>query len=184
MNAAAIPFVALLALAQLIFVWNLVQTLRGATTAATRRRLLTGVVRPRLTSASIQGFAIVVTLVVIVGLGAAGWAIGRSSSDAQAAGFAPEAPPAATAPTPGEPPAAGPDGAAVFASAGCGGCHTLAAAGSTGTVGPSLDASPLTAEQAAQVITSGRNAMPAFGGRLSDEEIQAVAAYATGEPAP
>ena len=30
-------------------------------------------------------------------------------------------------------------GKAVFASAGCGGCHTLKAAGSTGTVGPNLD---------------------------------------------
>ncbi|MGZ4354360.1 MAG: c-type cytochrome, partial [Gaiellaceae bacterium] len=30
-------------------------------------------------------------------------------------------------------------GKAVFASAGCGGCHTLKAAGSSGTVGPNLD---------------------------------------------
>src|SRR5476649_907954 len=30
-------------------------------------------------------------------------------------------------------------GKAVFASAGCGGCHTLKAAGSTGNVGPNLD---------------------------------------------
>jgi cytochrome c oxidase subunit II len=35
--------------------------------------------------------------------------------------------------------AAGEDGKAVFASNGCGGCHTLAAAGSSGTVGPNLD---------------------------------------------
>ena len=31
-------------------------------------------------------------------------------------------------------------GKAIFASAGCAGCHTLADAGATGTVGPSLDA--------------------------------------------
>jgi cytochrome c oxidase subunit 2 len=30
-------------------------------------------------------------------------------------------------------------GKAVFASAGCSGCHTLAQAGATGTVGPNLD---------------------------------------------
>ena len=179
MTAAAIPFVLLLALAQLIFVWNLVQTLRGVTSAATSRALLTGVVRPRLTSASLQGFAVVVTLAVMAGLGAAGWAIGRSSQGAQAAGFAPLAPPT---PTPGA--AGGPDGASVFASAGCGGCHTLAAAGSAGTVGPNLDASALTTEGAAQVIASGRGAMPSFAGRLSDEEITAVAAFATAEPAP
>jgi len=35
--------------------------------------------------------------------------------------------------------AAVPSGKAVFASAGCGGCHTLAAAGSSGTTGPNLD---------------------------------------------
>ncbi len=32
-------------------------------------------------------------------------------------------------------------GAQVFASAGCGSCHTMAAAGSTGTTGPNLDES-------------------------------------------
>ncbi len=31
-------------------------------------------------------------------------------------------------------------GKAVFASEGCGACHTLAAAGATGTIGPDLDA--------------------------------------------
>lgn len=30
-------------------------------------------------------------------------------------------------------------GKSVFASAGCGGCHTFAPAGSTGTIGPNLD---------------------------------------------
>ena len=35
--------------------------------------------------------------------------------------------------------AAAPDGKEVFASTGCGGCHTLAAAGTTGSVGPNLD---------------------------------------------
>jgi cytochrome c oxidase subunit 2 len=39
-----------------------------------------------------------------------------------------------------KPPAGGTDaGKQVFASNGCGGCHTLAAAGSSGTVGPDLD---------------------------------------------
>jgi cytochrome c oxidase subunit 2 len=38
------------------------------------------------------------------------------------------------------PPAQGaPDGKALFASAGCNGCHTLADAGATGTTGPDLD---------------------------------------------
>ena len=33
----------------------------------------------------------------------------------------------------------GTDGAAIFKGAGCAGCHTLSAAGSTGTIGPNLD---------------------------------------------
>jgi mono/diheme cytochrome c family protein len=35
----------------------------------------------------------------------------------------------------------GSSGAQVFASAGCGSCHTMTAAGSTGTTGPNLDES-------------------------------------------
>jgi mono/diheme cytochrome c family protein len=68
-------------------------------------------------------------------------------------------------------------GKAVFASAGCVGCHTLADAGATGTAGPDLDQlRPDEARVAAQV-RSGGGGMPSFAGRLSDGEIQAVAAY-------
>src|SRR3954465_7771956 len=45
--------------------------------------------------------------------------------------------PPQTAPSGGEGSAAA--GKAVFATAGCGGCHTLEAAGASGTVGPNLD---------------------------------------------
>ena len=49
-------------------------------------------------------------------------------------------PPATTAPE--EAPAGDPEaGKALFASNGCGGCHTYEAAGSTGAVGPNLDES-------------------------------------------
>jgi mono/diheme cytochrome c family protein len=68
-------------------------------------------------------------------------------------------------------------GAAVFASAGCGGCHALAAAGATGSVGPNLDELAPDADAVAAVVSSGRGSMPAFGGELSDAEIQAVAEY-------
>ena len=43
-------------------------------------------------------------------------------------------------------------GKAVFASNGCGSCHTLQAAGATGTVGPDLDKLPTYAEQAGQPL--------------------------------
>ncbi|MEW6583801.1 MAG: c-type cytochrome [Actinomycetota bacterium] len=68
-------------------------------------------------------------------------------------------------------------GKTVFASAGCGGCHVLAAAGSTGTVGPSLDATKPTFEKVVTQVTNGGGAMPAFADRLSAEEIQNVAAF-------
>ena len=69
------------------------------------------------------------------------------------------------------------DGAAVFASAGCGNCHTLAAANASGAVGPNLDElMPDEATVEAQV-KSGGGGMPSFEDQLSPEEIQAVAEY-------
>ncbi|MCL4290041.1 MAG: c-type cytochrome [Thermoleophilia bacterium] len=67
-------------------------------------------------------------------------------------------------------------GKEVFASAGCVGCHTLADAGASGTVGPSLDESKPAAELVVELVTSGRGAMPAFP-QLSEQEIADVAAY-------
>ena len=71
----------------------------------------------------------------------------------------------------------GADGAAVFASAGCGNCHTLAAAGSSGTTGPNLDDLTPDKETVEAQVRSGGGGMPAFEGQLSDAEIDAVATY-------
>ena len=71
----------------------------------------------------------------------------------------------------------GADGAAVFASAGCGNCHTLAAAGSSGTSGPNLDELMPDKETVEEQVRNGGGAMPAFEGELSDAEIEAVATY-------
>jgi mono/diheme cytochrome c family protein len=68
-------------------------------------------------------------------------------------------------------------GATVFAAAGCGACHTLAAADATGSLGPNLDQLKPDAAAVTAVVTSGRGSMPAFGGDLSAAEIQAVADY-------
>ena len=68
-------------------------------------------------------------------------------------------------------------GKQVFASAGCASCHTLADAGATGTVGPSLDAAKPSAALVAGRVTNGLGAMPSFAGTLSGDEIDAVAAY-------
>ena len=79
----------------------------------------------------------------------------------------------------GEPAAQGDPAAGeeVFASAGCGNCHTLQEAGSTATVGPSLDESSIDAAGAVQQVTDGGGGMPAFSGQLSERQIQDVAAF-------
>lgn len=68
-------------------------------------------------------------------------------------------------------------GKAVFASAGCGGCHTLSEAGSSGSVGPSLDDANLTFDQVREQVENGGGAMPAFEGQLTAEEIANVSAF-------
>ena len=73
--------------------------------------------------------------------------------------------------------AAAPNGKAVFASAGCGACHTLKAAGATGTVGPNLDALKPAEPVAERQVTNGGGAMPAFKDKLSAAQIKAVAKF-------
>lgn len=68
-------------------------------------------------------------------------------------------------------------GKQVFASAGCGGCHTLAVAGTSGTVGPNLDEAKPDYALVVERVTNGRGAMPPFKGQLSDQEIADVAAF-------
>jgi mono/diheme cytochrome c family protein len=70
-----------------------------------------------------------------------------------------------------------PDGKQVFASAGCGGCHTLKAAGSSGNVGPNLDQLKPSEPVVQHQVEVGGGAMPAFKGRLSDAQIKAVAQF-------
>ena len=72
---------------------------------------------------------------------------------------------------------AAPAGATVFASAGCGSCHTLAAADASGAIGPNLDELQPDATAVAAVVTDGQGSMPAFAGQLSAAEIEAVADY-------
>ena len=68
-------------------------------------------------------------------------------------------------------------GKQVFESAGCIACHTLADAGSTGTVGPNLDDAKPPATLVVTRVTEGAGAMPSFNDKLTEEQIQDVAAY-------
>ncbi len=68
-------------------------------------------------------------------------------------------------------------GAAVFASAGCASCHTLKAAGATGSVGPDLDQVRPDASTVSAIVKSGAGTMPSFAGKLSPVDIAAVAQF-------
>jgi cbb3-type cytochrome c oxidase subunit III len=70
----------------------------------------------------------------------------------------------------------GTNGQAIF-KANCASCHTLAAAGSTGTVGPNLDQLKPAMAVVVRQVTNGGSIMPAFKGKLSAAQIQAVAKY-------
>ena len=72
------------------------------------------------------------------------------------------------------------NGEQVFASAGCGGCHTFAAAGSSGTVGPNLDEAAPSFGLVVGMVTNGGGAMPSFSDKLSEDEIRDVAAFVSG----
>ena len=68
-------------------------------------------------------------------------------------------------------------GKQVFASAGCGGCHTLSDAGTNGNVGPNLDDAKPDASLVLQRVTNGQGVMPSFKDQLSEKQIADVAAY-------
>jgi cbb3-type cytochrome c oxidase subunit III len=80
----------------------------------------------------------------------------------------------------GNPSAAGPKNATsgkdIF-TANCGSCHTLADAGTNGTVGPNLDQLKPSAGTVQRQVINGGGAMPAFKGRLTPAQITAVAKY-------
>jgi mono/diheme cytochrome c family protein len=61
--------------------------------------------------------------------------------------------------------------------AGCGGCHTLKDAGSTGTVGPNLDQLKPADKIVEHQVENGGGPMPAFKATLTPAQIAAVAAY-------
>jgi cytochrome c553 len=66
-------------------------------------------------------------------------------------------------------------GPGLWSQAGCGGCHTLSAAGSSGTAGPNLDALRPSSAAVAGQVASGGGGMPSFSGSLSSTEIQQLA---------
>lgn len=101
-----------------------------------------------------------------------------------------EAAVAETSPEPAPEATGGSSGEQLFAGIGCGGCHTLAAANSTGTTGPDLNESLATDDNTAGIeemiihpnseVVEGYppNVMPqTYGESLSGEEVHELAAF-------
>ena len=72
-------------------------------------------------------------------------------------------------------------GAKVFADAGCGNCHTMAAAESTGNVGPSLDDVKPDQAKVVRQVTNGGVGMPSFRDKLTKQQIDDVAEFVSDE---
>ena len=68
------------------------------------------------------------------------------------------------------------NGKGIFTSS-CASCHTLAAAGTSGTVGPNLDQLKPAFAVVKRQVTNGGAVMPAFKGKLTDAQITTVAKY-------
>ena len=99
-------------------------------------------------------------------------------------GKAPAAPAPATPTTTTEAPAEPGSGDAaagkVVFTESCGGCHTLADAGTSGSVGPNLDEAMPGAALVTERVTGGKGVMPSFSGSLTPAQIADVSAYVSG----
>jgi heme/copper-type cytochrome/quinol oxidase subunit 1 len=149
-----IPFVVMTALGQVVFAFNLVQTLRGR-------------VHPRSESV-LRSLGFTASLVA-AGAILAGTALGL---DREGAGESPEKP--ALGAAGGKSDTAGTE---LFAS-GCGSCHALEAAGTTGRVGPDLDNLRPDSARVLKAIEqggAGNGTMPA--GLLHGEDAKVVSDY-------
>ncbi len=162
---AALPFVAMIAFAQVLFVINMVQTLRGAEVRAPRAKgdSLLFVVESSIT---------LLACLLAVGAGAAGFYLGRSTGGSHTRTVTLSSSGSASTTT-----AAADPGKAIFASAGCAGCHTLKDAGAGGTVGPNLDEIKPSLALVLDRVTKGKGGMPSFKGQLTPTQIKQVAAY-------
>jgi mono/diheme cytochrome c family protein len=68
-------------------------------------------------------------------------------------------------------------GRAIFQAAGCADCHTLKAAGASGSVGPNLDSVHPSAAKVRSQVERGGGVMPSFKDKLTAAQINAVANF-------
>jgi cytochrome c oxidase subunit I len=140
--------------AQLLFAWNIVATLLGRTA------------QWAISDVAAEALILMLAIGLAIPAGVLGWVIGHES------GGKTRTVTVSTTPAP-----ANAAGKAVFASAGCGGCHTLKAAGASGTVGPNFDLVHPAEALVIDRVTHGKGKMPSFAGQLSPQQIKDVAAF-------
>jgi mono/diheme cytochrome c family protein len=127
------------------------------------------------------GWFVALSALFFVAMISAVLVFGVEKKEAKASEGSPSSTAAATTGTTAPAPSGGGGDAAagkqVFVSSGCGGCHTLKAAGSSGTVGPNLDQLKPDAARVAHQVEVGGGPMPSFKSTLSPKQIQDVAAF-------
>jgi mono/diheme cytochrome c family protein len=138
---------------------------------------------PRLEDKTLEFTIWFVILVVVVTAGAIGYVIGNSGEPQETAppsnvqGEIPKAhqgQKTTTGKATGQTTTGQTNGEQLFTST-CGSCHTLAAAGTSGTVGPNLDELKPTEQVVLNAIQTGPGTMPP--GLYSGADAQAVAKY-------
>jgi mono/diheme cytochrome c family protein len=128
-----------------------------------------------LREAAADAGVVVLMLVLLLPAALAGWTVGHYtvSPGAKTVTVGSTTPGSGTTTTSGTSAA----GKAIFESAGCGGCHTLAAAGATGTAGTNLDLAKPSLPVVVQRVTDGGAVMSGYKSRLTPQQIREVAAF-------
>ena len=158
----AIPFIAVMAIGQIVFAYNLIRTVRGESRAHDERGVLADSRQMGLaTSVLTIGILVPIALLALTK-------------------YAPEgadAVPAASAEQKAD------EQAVQLFTANCGSCHTLSAAGTSGAIGPNLDQTSLDVAGVAAAIENGgltgSGAMPA--GLLEGGDAELVADLVAGK---
>ena len=171
----SLPFVFILAAAQALFFWNVMQTLRGKGGVATfdeRGIPEPSTMRRESSAHTIEAAVMIVALAVIFAVG--GYLVGRDvgSNEDDTPTTTVETGSGGSGAITGNAEA----GAAVFAGSSCGNCHVLEAAGATGNIGPSLDGTQPSEALVIDRVTNGLGGMPAYP-QLDEQQIADVAAY-------
>jgi len=171
----SLVFVFLLAAAQALFFWNVLQSLRGKGGVATFDER--GIPEPSKSSKewsvhAAEGALVVVVLLLAAAFALGGYLVGREHGKGGGGTVT-----TTETSTGGAVTGNAEAGKAVFTSAGCAGCHTLSAAGANGNVGPNLDTTKPSEALVVQRVTNGKGAMPPFADQLSEQQIADVAAY-------